>query len=100
MEFGDLNFYHGIQISSLLFFIEDRTIPNHSYGFVLQDINLYQQPLQSPNVAVIFFVIRMVVILYSKYIVYRVFKKLKSETGILRDVTKVFIAAIVVANIF
>ena len=75
---------------------------NKSFGFVLNfssshtknvvdEINLYYQPLPNPLVAVSFFFVKALVILIGEIIAIKFIKTMKKENGLLKDITMLFI---------
>ena len=70
----------------------------HSHGFVLEDIDLYYQPLPEPIVASIFHIIRLILAIIGWVINIKVWKMLDKENGLVKDVTKTYTIALMVGG--
>ena len=75
---------------------------NKTFGFVLNissshtnnivdEINLYYQPLLNPLVAIRFFFVKALVILIGEIIGIKFIKTMKKENGLLKDITMLFV---------
>lgn len=81
-------FYHPFKHESLSFFISIDSSRKVSSFNILDDVDLYQQPVEDPNVAIAFFMTRLVFTVLTETINYRVIYNSKKDNGILSDVTK------------
>ena len=70
----------------------------HSLGFVLEDIDLYHQPLPEPIVASLFHIIRLILLMIGWVIYIKVWKMLDRENGLVKDVTKNYIIALMIGG--
>ena len=93
MKSARKNFYHPFQDSFLGVFPEEISSPGNISGFVLEDIDLYHQPVLDPIVATIFSIIWMIVLVLGLYLHFKILSGLKQETGILKDITGIFVPA-------
>ena len=73
-----------------MFTNDDFSSENNSAG-VLEDTNLYYQPLQEPEVAIVFFIIKSLLIILGEYLHYKVLVLIKEENGITKNVAKLFV---------
>ena len=76
--------------------------PNTSFGFfvntsstgennIVDEIDLYYQPLLDPLLAIGFFLVKLFVILVGEIIGIRFLKTMKKENGLLKDITLLFV---------
>ena len=65
-------------------------------GFLVDDIDLYHQPLQRPLVAVISFLIKSTIVLLGEYVQLRVLRLIKSENGIANKICRLYILALMI----
>ena len=88
------NFYHPYYNSSLEFlFAHDLDQTNMSEGEIVDEIDLYYQPLEKPSIVISFFVIKVLVICTGEAISTKLLTSLNKEKALLTDVTKFFIIA-------
>ena len=88
MTLDPKNFYHPFQKPSLEFLLNNSSFSDFE---VVNEIDLYHQPLENPSVVLTFFVIKLVVICVGESICIKLLDSLKKETGLLTDVTRLFI---------
>ena len=88
------NFYHPFMDSSLGIFIgnEELQVQNVS-RYILEDINLYHQPMQEPIWGSVFFIIMAIEVIIGIHLHKKVLVLLKKEKGILKNVTRTFVFA-------
>ena len=92
MNLNSNNFYHPFPNSSFRFPLNDDLHPwNWSDIEMVDEINLYYQPLEKPSIVITFFIIKLLVICIGEVICAKLFATLKKETGLLTDITKLFI---------
>ena len=82
------HFYHPFERSSLGFLSGSDPTQNESSLNIIEDIDLYQQPVEEPKIAVLFFVIRSIISILAEICNYRVLYVLKRDNGVLSDITK------------
>ena len=58
---------------------------------VITDINLYYQPTRQPVVAIIFFILKCIIIIVGEYIHMHILDFLKLEGGLVSDILKMFL---------
>ena len=81
-------FYHPFNQNSLTFFLQTDSSPNKSSLAILDDVELYQQPVEKPNIAILFFFIRLVFTILAEACNYRVLYVTRKDNGILNDIIK------------
>ena len=85
-------FYHPFQNLSFGVLLKNESFPAFSnQGEVVDDVDLYHQPLEKPSIVISFFVFRLFLICIGEGVGVKVLTNLKKETGLLTDVTKLFI---------
>ena len=82
-------FYRPYINSSLGFTLHVGSFEDHFYGFIIEDMKLLYQPVQEPNIGILFFVIRTIIMVFSEFINYKVINKMKKNTGLLNDIVTV-----------
>ena len=80
-------FYHPFENSSFGVFLSGELAAG---GFMLDDIDLYHQPVQDPLIATIFFIIRFMIIILGLYLHIKILALIKKENGLVRDVARLF----------
>ena len=60
---------------------------------VIEDINLYYQPVPDPITATMFFIIMAILFIIGVYLHLKLLDMLKRENGLLNNVTKTFVIA-------
>ena len=81
-------FYHPFNQDLLSFFLPNDSSPNKSSLAILDDVELYQQPVEKPNIAILFFFIRLVFTILAEACNYRVIYVTRKDNGILNDIMK------------
>ena len=61
---------------------------SHSSFNIIDNIDLYQQPVEDPSIAMIFFAVRCVIVIMAELCNYRVLVMMRKDKSILNDVTK------------
>jgi hypothetical protein len=91
MGLKSYHFYHPFKNSSFAFLAERLTDSNNITGYVLDDIDLYYQPLESPSVSFTFFTLKLISIFIGEWIGMKVLTTIKKEIGLLTEITKLFV---------
>ena len=86
------HYYHPFKEPYFGFLLKDHTSPENTTGFIVDNIDLYYQPVQEPVIAIIFFFLRMILVIIGEFIHIKVFIILKKENGLVKDVAKLFTA--------
>ena len=87
------HFYNPYKQPTLGFLWEDsKTIGNETIGQLVDDIDFYYQPLEPPWIAIIFFFVRLTIIFIGEIIGKKVVIMTREETGILSEITLMFIS--------
>jgi hypothetical protein len=84
-------YYHPFEESSISICLEDGTKPINTTGCLVEDIDLYYQPLEKPWIATLFAFARILIVIIGEIVNIKAWKMIKKETGILSDVTKLFV---------
>ena len=92
MELHSYHFYNPFKSPALWFFLNDHNnkYGNDSMSFVLDDVDLYYQPLEPQWIAIFFFFVRLTIIVFGQFIGTKVVILMKRENGILSEVTILF----------
>ena len=85
--------YNPYKQPTLGFLWEDsKTTGNDTIGQLVDDIDFYYQPLEPPWIAIIFFFVRLTIIFIGEIIGKKVVIMTREETGILSEITLMFIS--------
>ena len=87
------NVYHPFTNSSLGIFLNGKITQDSIIGQVIDDINLYYQPVQKPFLAFIFLGIKLCLLVVGEYLYVSVYKLMKKENGIIKNITHLFVWA-------
>ena len=82
--------YHPFKDSYFGIFLKDHTSPENTTGFVVDNIDLYYQPVQDPVIGIIFFFLKLSLVIIGEFINIKVLIMMKKENGIVKDVAKLF----------
>ena len=87
LEMGH-HLYHPFQSQSFgVLLPKISSLGNHS-GFAIDDIDLYDQPVQNPTIALVFFLIRIPLVILGEIFYLKQLALIRRETGITNDVSK------------
>ena len=81
-------FYNPFKGSAFSFYWHNNDFQNHSYFNTIDDIDLYQQPVEEPITAIIFFAVRCIIVVLAEICNFRVLVIMKKDNSILADITK------------
>ena len=85
--------YNPYKEPTLGFLWEDsKQTGNETFGQLVDDIDFYYQPLEPPWIAIIFFFVRLTIIFIGEIIGKKVVIMTREETGILSEITLMFIS--------
>ena len=87
------NFYHPFLNTSIGLFFDDHIYKSDVVGAIIDDINLYYQPTQNPLIAVLFILLKTVILIAGGYLHLKVYNLMEKEKGILKKVTQLFVCA-------
>ena len=92
MGLHSYHFYNPFKSPTLWFFLNDpnNNISNDSMSYVMDDVDLYYQPLEPQWIAIFFFFVRLIIIVLGQVIGTKVVILMKRENGILSEVTILF----------
>ena len=85
------NLYHPFSKSSFGLIFNNIVNDDSVIGNVIDDINLYYQPVQNPFIAISFVSLKLVILVAGGYLHIKVFRLMKKENGLLRHVTQLFV---------
>ena len=85
------NIYHPFTDSYFGVFLKDVVNKDNIVGIVLEDINLYYQPVQEPLIALIFLAIKISLLVAVEYLQVKVYKLMKKENGIIKSITQLVV---------
>ena len=93
MQLKYYHLYNPYKQPTLGFLWEDsKTTGNETNGQLVDDIDFYYQPLEPPWIAIIFFFVRLTIIFIGEIIGKKVVIMTREETGILSEITLMFIS--------
>ena len=87
------HFYNPFLDSYLGVLIENPNGKENDIGFILEDVDLFHQPVPNPMIAGIFCLIMSVSLFTGIYLHHKVWAMLKKDYGMLCNVTKIFVIA-------
>ena len=87
------NLYHPFLNTSIGLFFDDDISNRDAVGSIIDDINLYYQPTQIPLIAMLFIILKAVILIAGSYLNVKVYKLMSKEKGILKKVTQLFVCA-------
>ena len=90
-------FYRPFQQSYFRFYSQSNDFQNDSFLNILNDIDLYHQPVEEPFTALSFFVLRCLFMILAEFFNFRVLLMVQKENSILTDVTKLQAYTIMIA---
>ena len=85
------NLYHPFQDSSFGIFTRDEYLLENTKGQLIEDINLFYQPVQIPLVAIIFLIVKLLVLIAGEFLQFKVYQLITKERGILKDVGRLVV---------
>ena len=85
------HFHKPFRNSFFVFHLINNTSPTNMNGYLIENIDLYSQPLENPAVAVTFCFLKLVSIFIGVLLGYKVLHMLKTDVKLLSDVTKLLI---------
>ena len=81
-------FYNPFQESSLSFYTWNDDFQNYSYYNTIDDIDLYNQPVEEPITAITYFAVRFFIVILAEICNFRVLAIMKKDNSVLTDITK------------
>ena len=81
---------------SFLGFSFSSNFSNENYSFnLLDNLDLYHQPLEHPSTAISLFVARFLIIFLGELVLYKLFKMVRKENGLVNEVTQFYCIAFI-----
>ena len=103
MIFTRDNLYNPFKDSLIGILHKETFAPENLTDFVIENINLYHQPVIEPKLATLFSIIMITLLVFGEYLHIKILRMLRKENSILRDITYVFVFAnmtLCVLNVF
>ena len=85
--------YHPFLDSNLGFLVQAQAFGEENetnVGFVVEEIDLYYQPVQEPTVGVTFHLCRILLVGIGEFIHVKIWRMLKEENGLVKEVTSLY----------
>ena len=83
--------YNPFLQGSLGIFLKESATADELIGGSIQNIDLYQQPVQEPLTATLFLVIKLCLLIVSEYLFIKVYKLMKRENGVTKEITQLLV---------
>ena len=90
MCFKHKNMYHPYIQSSLGISLSEDLTAENSTSLLLEDIDLYYQPIEHPAIAIIQFLIRFLYLCLGEYFQLKLLKMVRKENGLVKEVTQFY----------
>ena len=85
------NYYHPFTASYLGFFI---TVQDPSkekeFNLILEDVDLYHQPVEDPNTGFIYLVFGLMILLVGEVVQLKLYQMVTKENGLVKEVTQMY----------
>ena len=92
------NFHHPFETSDFGFSIENYAPSDNTSVFLVDDIDLYHQPVPDPKLGIIFFMIRTTIIIIGEFIQFKVLKLVEKENGLVNKIAKLYILTLMISS--
>ena len=76
--------------SYLGIFIPIEYFNGNATGYVLENVDLYYQPVEDPVIGIVFITIRATLLILAEFIHIKLFQMVKKENGLVKDVTQLY----------
>ena len=83
--------YNPFLKGSLGIFLKKSATADEMIGGSIQNIDLYQQPVQEPLTATLFLGIKLCLLIVSEYLFIKVYKLMKRENGVTKEITQLLV---------
>ena len=83
--------YNPFLQGSLGIFLKESATADELMGGIIQNIDLYQQPVQEPLIATLFLGIKLCLLIASEYLFIKVYKLMKKENGVTKEITQLLV---------
>ena len=93
MGIGPRNLYHPFKSTSFGILSKESSGGNHIIGQMIEDVDLYYQPVQEPVHAAIFLVVKALLLAAGEYLLVKVYYLMKKENGLVKNITQVLVCA-------
>lgn len=82
--------YNKFEKSDFGFFVNLPEVGDNYNGYIIENIDLYYQPVQIPEIGVIFFALRLPLVILGVILHLKVLDLMKTEKGLVMEVTSLF----------
>ena len=83
--------YHPFLQRSLGIFLKESATADELIGGSIENIDLYQQPVQEPFIATLFLGIKLCLLIVGEYLLIKVYRLMKEENGITKQITQLLV---------
>lgn len=87
------NLYHRFEKGFIGIFAKETLEGDYSTGQMIQDVDLYYQPVQVPFLAAIFLGIKILILVIGQYLLVKVNVLMKKEKGLVKEITQLLVCA-------
>ena len=91
MNIREDNLHHPYTRSFLGIVVKDNSSPENIWSDIIEDIDLYYQPLLPPIVAAVGFVLKLLVVVFGEFVCIEILTRIKNDDTILNDITKLYV---------
>ena len=85
------NVFHPFQNTSLGVFLKNLIDEDSLRGLIIDEINLYYQPVQQPLVAITFLGIKLFLLVIGEYLQVKVYRLMEKEKGLVKNITQLLV---------
>ena len=83
--------YNPFLKGSLGIFLKESATADELIGGSIENIDLYQQPVQEPLIATLFLGIKLCLLIVSEYLFIKVYRLMKKENGVTKEITQLLV---------
>ena len=89
--------YHPFNESYLGFLIQPENPKENAVEFIIEDINLYVQPVEEPVAAIVYVILRIIWLFIAELIYFKLFKMVGREKGLVKEVTQLYAITLIIS---
>ena len=93
MKIKSRNLYHRFEKGFIGIFEKETTENDHFTGQMIQDVDLFYQPVQVPFLAAIFLGIKILILVIGQYLLVKVNLLMQKEKGLVKEITQLLVCA-------
>ena len=83
--------YHPFLGDTIGLFNHSSSAPQRWHGETMADVNLYYQPVQPPTLAVVYLILKSIIIIAGEYIHIRILDFFRHDNCLVKDLLKLFL---------